>query len=82
MLEVIKSIVVKWDLIGLMEFAPLDEYDDECMMIYIKYIQSYESLGKIIYDVFNDSFGEAFQEDYSKCMQIAMTIESKIFGRK
>lgn len=33
MFEIIKEVIVKWDPFGLMEFAPSDEYDDECRMI-------------------------------------------------
>ena len=31
MLEIIKDIIVKWDPIGLMEYAPPDEYDN-CLL--------------------------------------------------
>ena len=50
MLEIIKDIIVKWDPIGLMEYAPPDEYDNECHLILEALIKKQASLGKIIYD--------------------------------
>ena len=49
MLEIIKDIIVKWDPIGLMEYAPPDEYDNECHLILEALIKKQASLGKIIY---------------------------------
>lgn len=78
MFEIIKEVIVKWDPIELMGHAPPDEYDDECDLIFDAFIQKQESLGKIIYDVFNHSFGEDFQEDLSKCMEVGAEIEIRI----
>lgn len=78
MFEIINDVIVKWDPIGLMKFAPPDEYDDECGLIFDTFIKKQESLGKVIYDVFNNSFGESFQEDLSKCMEVGAEIEIRI----
>ena len=78
MLEVIKAVVAKWDPIGLMEFAPSDEYDDECCLIFIEFAKTQESLGKIIYKVIKDNFGEEFQADLENCVEVATEIESRI----
>ena len=78
MFEIIKDIITKWDPIGLMEFAPPDEYDDECYLILNMFIQKQEVLGKVIYDVFNNSFGESFQENLSQCMKVGREIEIRI----
>lgn len=77
MLEIIKDIIVKWDPIGLMEYAPPDEYDNECHLILEALIKKQASLGKIIYDVFVDNFGEEFQVDLAKCMDVAAEIENR-----
>lgn len=80
MFEIIKDIIVKWDPIGLMEFAPPDEYDNECHLIFEALIKKQASLGKIIYDVFIDNFGEEFQVDLAKCMDVAAEIENRVIG--
>lgn len=78
MLEIIKEVIVKWDPIGLMGFAPPDEYDDECKLIFDKFTKKQELLDKIIYDIFNNSFGDAFQDDFSTCQKVATEIENRI----
>lgn len=78
MLEIIKEVVSKWDPIGLMEFAPSDEYDDECCLIFNEFAKTQESLGEIIYKVFKDNFGEEFRADLKKCLEIATEIESRV----
>ena len=78
MFDIIKEIIVKWDPIGLMEFAPPDEYDNECQLILDRFIKKQESLGKIIYDVFSNNFDEEFKQDLSNCIEIATEIENRI----
>ncbi len=78
MLEIIKEIIVKWDPIGLMGFAPKDEYDYECYLIFFELEKKQESLDKIIYKVFKDSFEETFQADLARCAEIAVEIENRI----
>ena len=78
MFEIIREIVVKWDPIGLMNIAPPDEYDSECRIIYDGLKRKNVPLGKTIYEVFKDRFGETFQADLSKCQQIATEIENRI----
>lgn len=78
MFEIIKEVIVKWDPIGLMGFAPPDEYDDECQLIFDKFTKKQELLDMIIYDIFNKSFGDAFQDDLSTCQKVATEIENRI----
>lgn len=81
MFEIIKEIIVKWDPIDLMGFAPPDEYDDECRLILDKYTKTQESLDKIIYNIFSNKFGDTFQNDLATCQKVAKEIESKISKR-
>ena len=77
MLQVIKEVITKWDPIGLMEFAPYDEYYGECLIILNELTLKQETLGRIIYRVFKNNFGEVFQADLKKCIEIATEIESQ-----
>ena len=77
MFEIIKEVIIQWDPIGLMGFSPLDEYDDECCLIFNELKKKQEALDKIIYKVFSDNFEEAFQADLVKCTEIATEIERK-----
>ena len=77
MFEIIKEVVAKWDPIGLMEFAPPDEYDDECRLIFDEFAKKQESLDKIIYKVFKDNFGEEFQADLGNCLEVATEIKNR-----
>ena len=81
MFEIIKEVIVKWDQIGLMEFAPSDEYDDECRMILDEFSKKKEPLGTIIYKVVKDNFGEIFQAESETCLKIAAEIEKRISTR-
>ena len=74
MFNIIKEVIVKWDPIHLMGFAPQDEYDYECQLILDRFVKGQEILGEIIYEVFRESFGEEFRIDISKCMEIAEEI--------
>ena len=78
MIEIIKNIIDKWDPIGLKECAPSDEYEYECQLIFNEYTKKQESLDKIIYNVFNDNFGEEFYIDLEKCIKVAAEIEKNI----
>ena len=78
MFNIIKEVIVKWDPIHLMGFAPPDEYDYECQLIFERFVKKQEMLGEIIYDVFCESFGEEFRNDISKCMEIAEEMERRI----
>lgn len=78
MFNIIKEVIVKWDPIYLMGFAPKDEYDYECQLILDRFVKGQEILGEIIYEVFRESFGEEFRIDISKCMEIAEEMEGRI----
>lgn len=76
MLEIIKSVIRRWDPISLMEFAPQDEYDPECADILRAYTERRKPLSEIIYDVFTQAFGDTFKCDISRCAEIAAEIEA------
>ena len=76
MFEIIKNVIVKWDPISLMEFAPSDEYDQECINILQAYTKKCKPLNEIIYDVFSKAFENEFKDDISKCTEIADEIET------
>ena len=78
MFNIIKEVIVKWDPIHLMGFAPKDEYDYECQLILDRFVKGQEILGEIIYEVFRESFGEEFRIDISKCMETAEEMEGRI----
>lgn len=81
MFEIIKAIIDEWDPISLLEFAPSDEYDYECRLIFENYIKHKEKLGKTIFDIFKYCFGDEFQKDIVECDQIAKDIESANFKK-
>ena len=76
MFEIIKNVILKWDPISLMEFAPPDEYDQDCTDIFQAYTEKSKSLSEIIYDVFTEAFGDEFKDDISMCAAIADEIEA------
>ena len=76
MFEIIKNVIIKWDPISLMEFAPPDEYDQECTDIFQAYTEKRKPLSEIIYDVFTEAFEDEFKDDISKCTAIANEIEA------
>lgn len=78
MFDIIKNVIVKWDPISLMEFAPPDEYDQECTDIFQAYTEKEKPLREIIYDVFTNAFEDEFRDDISKCAEIAYEIETLI----
>lgn len=78
MFEIIKNVIVKWDPISLMEFAPQDEYDQECSEILQAYTEKIKPLREIIYDVFTNAFGDEFKYDITTCDKIANEIEDLI----
>ena len=76
----IKEIVNRWDPIGLLAHAPDDEYDFEIQSITNSVIEgmSEAEVGKIVYNVFANSFGEnTFQKSIIECNRIAKEILSK-----
>ena len=76
MFEIVKKVIVKWDPIFLMDFAPPDEYDTECIDIVKEYNGRLKPLKKIIYDVFINAFGDEFKESISECTKVADEIEN------
>ena len=76
MFEIVKKVIVKWDPIFLMDLAPSDEYDTECIDIVKEYNGRLKPLNEIIYNVFVNAFGAEFKEDISRCTEIADEIEA------
>ena len=69
--ENIKNIIDKWDPINLLDFAPDDEYDEECMRILMNYCPNSAELGRIIFSIFSERFEDAFVDSETKCIMIA-----------
>ncbi len=75
-LDIIRTVIINWDPIQLMEFAPTDEYDDECKKIFDEYTTNKKTLETIIYEVFVNSFGEELPKDDVR--KVALNIENMI----
>ena len=74
-----KKIINDWDPIGLMPFAPDDEYHFEIEKIkqLISSSKSIDDLTDGIYEVFTKSFGkEIFNKSKSDCKAIAQILMS------
>lgn len=69
--EIIKKEIDKWDPIGLLNHAPSDEYDIESRKILLKFQQSIEQNGMVIYEVFSKAFGITFTKSVDECVSIA-----------
>ena len=68
--EKIKQIIDEWDPIGLLVHAPIDEYSQECQKIAERISEtcSLELAGKVIYEVFSESFGnDTFDKNMYEC---------------
>lgn len=73
--EIVKKEIDKWDPIGLLSYAPLDEYDIECREIFSR-IQNNDAKqnGMIIYKIFSEAFGATFDKSIDECVYIAKKI--------
>lgn len=73
----IKVAIDQWDPVDLLSHAPKDEYDQEIRRIIelSSDANTVESLGKIIYEVFSESFGNvSFDYDLDECKHVASEI--------
>ena len=65
-MDEIISIINEWDPINLLDICPTDEYQPEIKQIASVISRNnkmnYIDLGKIIYGIFVDSFGEEFSD--------------------
>jgi hypothetical protein len=78
---VVKNIIDLWDPIDLLVFTPTDEYDMESREISsrISSNDSADIIGKIIYDTFKCSFGDAaFNKTLEDCVEIAKQLASQL----
>ncbi len=70
------NILNEWDPIGLIIFAPEDEYakeaEDICKQLNKE--MTLEEIANIIYTVFEDLFGEVFEASYEECFEIAKKV--------
>ena len=77
-MDEIISIINEWDPINLLDICPTDEYQPEIKQIASVISRNnkmnYIDLGKIIYGIFVDSFGEEFKKDIDECNDIAVKI--------
>lgn len=70
----IKKVIDKWDPIGLLDFAPNDEYVEECQQILENYCNDTNQLGEIIFNIFNNYFEDSFTQSKENCLDIAKII--------
>ena len=76
-MDFVKSIIDNWDPIGLLFYAPNDEYHSEICEIQhlLKSTDNYLELAEGIYNVFVESFGkEIFVQSKEECELIAKTL--------
>ena len=76
-MNTVKRIINEWDPIQLLALAPSDEYDYEIHQIEIaaKEAVDVESLAKVIYNIFAESFGfDIFKKTIDVCTIIANKI--------
>ncbi len=73
-IEHIKNTINKWDPINLLDFAPADEYDEECRKILMNYSTNSSELGMKIFSIFSEHFEDAFMDNETKCIAIAKEI--------
>lgn len=72
--EIIKKEIDKWDPIGLLSHAPVDEYDEESREILLNFQNSKEQNGRLIHAVFSKAFGLTFTKSAEECTVIAEKI--------
>lgn len=75
--EIIKKEIDKWDPIGLLDYAPADEYDIESREIMLRFCHDQHDIeqnGMIIYEVFSEAFGTSFTKSITECISIAKSI--------
>lgn len=74
----VKKHIDEWDPIDLLSFCPNDEYDGESRMI-VDSFRKENDLGKLIYNIFRESFGEStFRKSLEECNQVAQKIMKSI----
>lgn len=70
----VKQVIDEWDPIGLLDFAPDDEYSEECQQILENYCNDTNKLGEIIFNIFKNNFDDAFTQTKENCIDIAKII--------
>lgn len=83
--DTVKEIINNWDPIGLLPYAPKDEYDKESATIcyYIEEMKQKggikeQELANMICSIFAINFGEdIFKQSFEKCLEIALKIKEK-----
>lgn len=83
--DTVKKVIDNWDPIGLLPYAPKDEYDDESSAI-CEFIEEMKLKGEIdeqelahkIYNVFSTNFGnDIFKSKFDECLDTALKIIEK-----
>lgn len=74
----IKQVIDEWDPIGLLNFAPDDEYDDECQQILESYCNDTDKLGETIFNIFKNNFEDSFTFNKENCINIANIIKDNL----
>lgn len=74
----IKQVIDEWDPIGLLDFAPDDEYVEECQQIFENYCNDTNQLGEVIFNIFKKSFEDSFTKNKEDCIDIAKMIQDNL----
>ena len=74
----VKNAIDEWDPLGLLPWAPSDEYDSESQDVLVRLHDaiSIQEIAEIIADVFTRSFGETFAIE--NCIEPAKGIYSNL----
>lgn len=73
----IKQVIDEWDPIELLDFAPDDEYVEECQQILENYCNDTDKLGETIFNIFKNNFEDSFTKNKENCIDIANAIKEK-----
>ena len=69
--DFVKKYIDIWDPIDLLSHAPSDEYDEESAKI-SNLLKKGNDLGKVIFEIFNESFGsQSFSKTLAECEELA-----------
>lgn len=76
--EIVKKYIDRWDLEGLLPYAPADEYDMETERIAknISKNDSAEVIAQVICDVFSQAFGE--KKSVERYLMVAKEIKAEL----
>jgi len=83
-MDIVRHEINKWDPMGLLNIAPVDEYESEIkdvMNRLTKYLDVNEAVvGGVVYVVFTRAFGKAFTDNFTnkECFTVASNILKEV----